>query len=127
MNDSAPLMAAYAELRTLLHNPSVPERVLSACLSLSQHQTKLFVTVPEGGAATDGAELAGLPGAPNLDVWGLRLEPSNFLGELIAAIRAAEWPRVLVLIHDAISAPLISDVSASVSPMNKFPLPESTG
>jgi hypothetical protein len=33
----------------------------------------------------------------------LRLEPSNLLRELLAALRALEWPRVLVLVHDALS------------------------
>lgn len=109
----APLMEAYAELRTLLEEPSVPEGVKLACLSLSQHQTKLFCTVPDGGAALDGAELSDLTGTLDLNGFGLRLEPSNFLCELIAAIRASEWPRVLVLIHDATS----DQVSAQHSSM----------
>jgi hypothetical protein len=80
--DDAPLMEAYAELRALLANPSVPEGVVSACRGLSECQTKLYCVVPEGSGAgnrTKGVEDAG---AFNLDVRGLRLEPSNFLREL---------------------------------------------
>jgi hypothetical protein len=33
----------------------------------------------------------------------LRLEPSNFLCELLTALRAFEWPKVLVLVHGATS------------------------
>jgi hypothetical protein len=102
MND-APLMEAYAELRALLHNPCIPEGVTQACLSLSQHQTKLFCTVPDGYPTLDWAELAAPSEALDLNVWGLCLEPSNFLCELIAALRTSEWPRVLILIHDATS------------------------
>jgi hypothetical protein len=91
-------MKAYAELRTLLENPELPEGVKSACLRLSEHQTKLFCTVPDGCGAWDGAELTGLAAAPDLNVRGLRLEPSNFLCELLTAVRASEWPRVFVLI-----------------------------
>src|SRR5450759_4373207 len=43
----ASLMEAYAELRALLANPNTPEGVVSACLRLSEYQTKLFCTVSE--------------------------------------------------------------------------------
>jgi|SRR5277367_1195985 len=102
MND-APLMEAYAELRFLLANPSVPEGVVAACRGLSQHQTKLFCTVPEGYRTGDWAKRVENAGAFDGDGWGLRLEPSYLLSELIAALRAFEWPRVFVLIQDAIS------------------------
>jgi hypothetical protein len=112
MND-APLMEAYEELRTLLAHPSVPERVVSACMGLSQFQTKLFCTVPDrtgpyrtvpdGYRAGDWSKGFEDTGALDGDGWGLRLEPSNFLRELLAALRAFEWPKVLVLIHETCS------------------------
>jgi hypothetical protein len=43
--DDTLLMNAYAELRALLADPSVPEGVISACLRLSECPTKLFVMV----------------------------------------------------------------------------------
>jgi hypothetical protein len=102
--DDAPLLSAYAELRSALANPECPEGVKSACLSLSKFQQKLFCTVPDGGWAGDWADTdnAGTFDR-NVMALGLRLEPSNFLRELLTALRALEWPRVLVLIHDATS------------------------
>lgn len=102
MNDE-PLMAAYEELRTLLSGPDVPEGVYTECLRLSDFQTKLFCTVPEGYRTGDWTKTVGDAGAFNRDGWPLRLEPSNFLRELLAALRAFEWPRVLVLVHGATS------------------------
>ena len=102
MND-APLMTAYEELRTLLADPRCPENVSAACLGLSECQTKLFCTVPDGYRTGDWAKTIGDAGAFNIDGWPLRLEPSNFLRELLAALRALEWPRVLILVHEATS------------------------
>jgi hypothetical protein len=98
MND-APLMAAYAELRSLLADPRCPEGVYAACLRLSDIQTKLFCSVSDSYRTEDGAKRVENAGALNL---GMRLEPSNFLRKLLAALRAFEWPRVLVLVHDAL-------------------------
>lgn len=103
MND-APLQNAYAELRTLLGQPTVPEGVQSTCLRLSKVQTKLFCTVQEPLRASDGAAPVHNAGTLNGDGYGLRLEPSNFLCELLAAIRASEWPRVIVLVHHALDS-----------------------
>lgn len=102
MNDS-PLMEAYEELRSLLADPSVPEGVVSACLRLSECQTKLFNTVPEGHRTRDWSNWVENPGTLDGNVFGLCLEPSNFLRELLAALRTSEWPRVLVLVHDAVA------------------------
>jgi hypothetical protein len=102
MND-APLMEAYAELRALLADPLVPEGVVSACLRLSECQTKLFCSVPEGLRAGDRTDGANDTRTFDVDAGVLRLEPSNFLCELLAALRAFEWPRVLVLVHEATS------------------------
>lgn len=102
MND-APLVKAYEELRALLANPSVPEGVVSACLGLSEHQTKLFTTVPEAYGTEDRPRLIKNAGTLDRKCWGLRLEPSNFFCELLTTLRAFEWPRVMVLIHEAIS------------------------
>jgi hypothetical protein len=102
MND-VPLMAAYEELRSLLANPCVPEDVARACLRLSECQTKLFCTVPEGYRTGDWANRIENAGASDFKGWGLRLEPSNLLRELLAALRAFEWPRVMILVHGATS------------------------
>lgn len=101
MND-APLMAAYAELRALLADPNVPEGVTAACFRLSECQTKLFCTVPDGYRAEERPKRVEYAGTFDGKVWGLRFEPSNFLCELLAALRASEWPRVLVLVHDVL-------------------------
>jgi hypothetical protein len=103
MINAAPLMEAYAELRTLLENPDAPKGVKLACLRLSQHQTKLFCTVPDGCGTGNKTELTDLSRTPDVNCWGLRLEPSNLLCELITAMRASEWPRVFVLVHEASS------------------------
>jgi hypothetical protein len=64
MND-APLMEAYAELRSIADAEHVPPRVKSALLGLSKCQTKLFCTVCVDGLAVR---------APD---GGIRLEPSD--------------------------------------------------
>lgn len=97
MND-APLMEAYAELRQLLSRPIVPEGIVTACLGLSECQTKLFSTHLERKGARDRPHRIDDAGAFDA---ALRLEPSDFLLELLAAIRASEWPRVLVLVSNA--------------------------
>ena len=103
MSDAS-LMEACAELRALLANPNTPEGVVSACLRLSEYQTKLFCTVPESYRAADrSSEPVEHPGAFDRDKWSLRLEPSNLLRELLAALLASEWPRVIVLVHDTTS------------------------
>jgi hypothetical protein len=103
MNDAL-LLAAYAELRSALANPECPERVKTACFGLSKCQTKLFCTVPESIRAEDATGLTDNARAFDRNfVPGLRLEPSDFLRELLAALRTFEWPRVLVLVLDATS------------------------
>ena len=105
MNDAS-LMAAYAELRSILARPDVPEGVYAACLRLSDIQTKLFCSVSDSYRTGYGTECVQDAGALNL---GMRLEPSNFLCELLAAMRALEWPKVFILVHDAISDQRISN------------------
>jgi hypothetical protein len=97
--DDAALQQADAELRSLLARPDVPEEVLSACLSLSECQHKLFLSMPNGYRTGDWSKLVDDAGTFNRDGWPLRLEPSNLLRELIAALRAFEWPKVLILIE----------------------------
>src|ERR1700722_6367353 len=99
MNDK-PLMDAYAELRALLSRPEVPEGVCAACLCLSNFQTKLFCSVSDSYRTKNGSGWVEHAGTPHL---GMLLEPSNFLRELLSALRALDWPRVLVLVHDATS------------------------
>ena len=98
MND-APLMKAYSELSGLVEAEHTPPWIKAACFSLSNQQSKLFSTVPDGYGAADWAKPVDDAGTLDADVFGLRLEPSKFLSELLAALRASEWPRVLVLIH----------------------------
>ena len=88
-------MEAYAELRALSEAEHVPPWVKSTLLGLSEHQTKLFVTVPDRSSDRS----PGFTGARTADRESIRLEPSNFLRELLAACRALEWPKVLVLVH----------------------------
>ena len=94
MND-APLMEAYAELRTLAEAEHIPPGVKSALFRLSECQTKLFTTVclqESAFGAADGS---------------IQLEPSNLLRELITALKALDWPKVLVFVHECTS-PLAS-------------------
>jgi PHD/YefM family antitoxin component YafN of YafNO toxin-antitoxin module len=93
VND-APLIAALSELGSLLSDPDIPEGVVLATSRLSECQTKLFRThfhCHRTGQREGGA------------FFSYSLEPSDFLRELLAAVRAFEWPRVLVLVHDATS------------------------
>ena len=113
LND-ATLMVAYAELRELVDADHTPPRVKAACLGLGKHETKLFCTVLESNRAKDGAEPiddARTPDGQGEVIVGLRLEPPNFLLELLAALRALEWPKVLVLIH-GLKPPKNADHSA---------------
>ncbi len=75
MPNDDPLMQAYEELRTLL--AAAPREVIANCLRLSRHQTKLFISVLGDGP--------------------MRIEPSNFLNELLASLRASNWWYVGVL------------------------------
>jgi hypothetical protein len=96
MRDEA-LQQAYQELRALLDDPRCPERVKLACLRLSDVQIQLFCSVSDTyrtGLGTVGPE--NHSGASDL---GMRLEPSNFLRELLAALRAFDWPKVLSSVH----------------------------
>jgi hypothetical protein len=91
VNDAL-LMAAFAKLRCLLEADHVPKGVKLALPRLSECQTKLFCTHFHGSGtsatgATDG---------------GIGFEPSNFLKELLTAADAFDWPKVLILVHDAL-------------------------
>lgn len=77
------------ELRLLLQSDHIPPRVKSACLCLSKDQKKLFAWVPEIDGTSGTPAL--LPG----------LHASDFLCELLKALRALDWPQVIVLVHDA--------------------------
>jgi hypothetical protein len=71
------------ELRRLLNAAHVPPGIKDACLCLSEKQTKLFCFVgyPSGAFGTPNL----LPG----------LHASNFLNELIEAMRALQLPTPL--------------------------------
>jgi hypothetical protein len=92
MND-APLLSALRELGDRLSAVDVPQGVIATFPSLCDLQVKFFTTVLEKDAAA-------CPGTADCV---MRLEPSDLLLECLAAVRAKEWPQVLVLIHDALS------------------------
>lgn len=75
------------ELRRLLQTHHVPSRVKDACLCLSERQKELFVWVAEVGPALGASR------RPS------GLYATDLLSELIEAIRALDWPKVVVLIH----------------------------
>lgn len=85
------LLQALRELGGVLSAVDVPQGVIDTFPSLSDLQTQLFTTVLI-------PEFAG--GAPD-EV--MRLEPTDLLLEMLAAARTSEWPRLVVLVHDAIS------------------------
>ena len=83
------------ELGNLLSANDCPGEVVDAASGLLQSPDKLFWFVPKGDLAIR---------APNL---GAGLQPSDLLLELVQAVRALEWPKVLVLIHRALPLPAI--------------------
>lgn len=90
MND-APYREKAAELLALLEGEHVPPGIKLAVPRLSEVHSKLFVMVGEPSPALRADYLA--PG----------IYPSNLLCELVEALRALEWPKVVVLVHEATS------------------------
>jgi hypothetical protein len=90
MND-APYREKATELLTLLEAGHVPPRVKLAVPRLSECHSKLFCMVGEAYFAVGASNLS--PG----------LHPSNLLCELVEATRALDWPKVLILVHNATS------------------------
>jgi hypothetical protein len=91
VSNDASLLDALRELGDRLSAVDVPERVVEALPRRSDRKKKLFTTVFMRGqtaGASDG---------------GMRLEPSNLLLEMLAAVRTCEWPQFVVLIHDPLS------------------------
>jgi len=95
MRDDA-LLKALRELGECLSAVDVPHGVVATFPSLSNLGPKLFVTVLEQNSAA-------LPGATDCI---MRLEPSDLLLECLLAARAHEWPRFIVLVHEAHSKEL---------------------
>lgn len=91
--DDAILLAALGELGNFLSAMDVPEGVIATFPSLSDLQTQFFTTVLYPNAAAD-------PGAAD---GFMRIEPTNLLLECLAAARAKDWPRFIVLVHGAVS------------------------
>ena len=98
-----PLVVALRELGDRLSSVDVPKGVIEAIPSLSELLLQLFTTVFVAGAA--GGTPDGI----------MRLEPSNLLLEMLAAVRAGEWPRFVVLIHDATSRARVISLSQTES------------
>jgi hypothetical protein len=85
-----PYRDKVTELLGLLDEPHVPPGIKDAVPRLSEAHNKLFVMVGEPCPATRADYLR--PG----------LYPSNLLCELVEAIRALEWPRVISLVEEAV-------------------------
>jgi hypothetical protein len=92
-----------AELLGLLEGDHVPPRVKLAVPSLSKCHNKLFVMVSKPSPALRADYLE--PG----------IYPSDLLCKLVEAIRALEWPQVLVLIHEATSSDLPMPIAAEIA------------
>jgi hypothetical protein len=84
--DDRPYREKATELLELLEADHVPPRIKLAVPRLSQFHDKLFVMVCEPSEALRADYLR--PG----------IYPSNFLCELVEAVRAFEWPKVLSLV-----------------------------
>ena len=91
---------ARSRIWTNLFGPGVSPWVVLAAPSLNECHIKLFRTHHEGHGATEGAKR--LDVSRTLD-GSLRLEMCDLLCKLLAAFRAFEWPKVLVLLHEAFS------------------------
>lgn len=76
-------------LRGFLQAQHVPPRIKEACLCLSEHQLKLFRWIPNTQGTIDAGAFDPFAG----------LYATDFLNELVAAFRAFDWPRVIVLVH----------------------------
>lgn len=74
-------------LRRIVETEHVPPGVMSALLGLSQRQKELFCWVGVPDAAVGAPRF--LPG----------LYASDFFNELLFALKALDWPKVLILIH----------------------------
>ena len=85
-----PYREKVTELLGLLDEAHVPPGIKTAVPRLSEVHNKLFVMVGEPSPATRADYLR--PG----------LYPSNLLCELVEAIRAFEWPKVLSLVEGAV-------------------------
>jgi hypothetical protein len=92
INDES-LLAALRELGDFLSAVDVPSGVIETFPSLNKLQVKFFRTI----LVKDTAAIAGTPDTI------MRLEPSNLLLECLTAARAHEWPRFIVLVHNALS------------------------
>jgi hypothetical protein len=89
--DDSALVEKVEELRFLLNPDHLSEGVVLACLRLRERPEKFFSTVfkPCFAEGASGHRIC--------------LEPTNLLCELVLAARAKDWPRFVVLIHDALS------------------------
>lgn len=89
MNDEK-LLAALRELGDCLSAVDVPQGVIATFPSLSNIQTQLFTTVLEQDptAASGTADCI------------MRLEPTDLLLKCLAAARAKDWPRFIVLVQN---------------------------
>ena len=83
----APLAATIRELEGLHLGADVPPEAVECARRLVERPLKLLRVVPQVGAAPRTAE-------PNI-----KLEPSDLFECLVAAARAGDWRRFMVLEH----------------------------
>jgi hypothetical protein len=102
LNDH-PYREKVAELSRLLDSDHVPPGVKLAVPSLSKCHNKLFVMVSKPSPALRADYLE--PG----------IYPSDLLCKLVEAIQALEWPKVLVLVHEATSSDLPTPTAAEIA------------
>ena len=85
-----PFNEKLAELGNYLASEDCPLEVVEAAARLTEHPQELFWFVPPHNLAIRAPNLA--PG----------LQPSDLLLEMVLAARAREWPKVLILIQQAL-------------------------
>ena len=82
-------LSALDELKLLIDEPGVPQKVIDVAVSLFQDVSKCLFVSPQ----VSEAPIAGEP--------EVILQPSNLLLHFMAAIRAHDWDLVSVIEHDA--------------------------
>lgn len=112
-NDKS-LLAALRELGDCLSAVDVPQGVIETFPSLSDLQTQLFTTVFVQELASGTADLIS------------HLQPTDLLLKMLAAARAGDWPRFLVLVHNATAssllelAQLVAKVASTAEPNQEY-------
>ena len=85
----SPFAHRLHELKDLLLGSHVPREAIKSALRLIECPSKIVRIVPQVGSAPPATESS------------ISLEPSDFLDGLVAAARAGDWDRFIVLEHGA--------------------------